>query len=928
MPGVRAGRIPLRRMDRIEFVVDVGNDAGRGVVWLDNFQIRDLGGEAPPAVQPTVNVTSRAPDGNPTVSRDGRVVTAWTTDASRPNGRLTLDLGNRGEIGGLSIDWDAGRFAKDFDILLSVDGQKWRTWYEVRDGAGGRNWIYLPDAEARFVAVDMKRTEAGHGACMRTLRVLEPEFSFSRNDMYRMIAAESPRGSYPRYYVPEQSYWTVIGAPQDRKEALMNEQGMIETDKLGFSLEPFMFVNGSLVTWADVSAVPTLEEEYMPMPSVRWEHRSGLQLTTSAFASGDAGKSVLLVRYRLTNVSATRAQGKLFVAARPFQVNPPWQTFTIHGGVSRVDSIRGGDRISINDRSVIPLTRPAAFGASTFDQGDVTVFLRMGVVPPSGSVNDPQGLSSAALQYEFDLAANQTSDVVLAVPFHEYADGAWTGMTSSEAGRFYDWARSEAARHWEEKLTHVRFRLPADEQKIANTLRSSLGYVLVNADSVGTQPGSRSYERSWIRDGALTATAMLQMGLTREVREYIDWYSQYQYPNGAIPCIVETRGADPVPEHDSHGQFIYMVGQYFRFTKDTAWLRTRWDNVLRAARHIQSLRAQRKTHPYRTGTPVQRACYGLVPESISHEGYSPRPMHSYWDNFFSIRGIKDAAALAGALGEKVIEREMAAELNDYRAALSNSIVASAALKGLNVIPGCVELGDVGGMSTTVAVTPADELGHLPEPLTRNSFDTYFAEWSARENHPPPGAAYLPYEARFIGAYVYLGQRDRAVAFMDHLLADRRPAAWNQWAEVVWYDSLAPRNIGDMPHTWVASDFIRSVRAMFAYEREVDTSLVIGGGIPARWLDDPAGVGVEGLPTYYGPLDFTMRREGEKTVVEIGGGISLPPGGIVVLPPPGPDVPGLDVPGLDVRHLGDARRSGVGTQAIIRQVPARVEIGPK
>ena len=276
------GPHPLRRMDRIEFVVDVGNDAGRGTVWLDNFQIRDLGGEALPAVQPTVSVTSHAPDGSPTVSRDGRVVTAWMTDASRPNGRLTLDLGHRGEIGGLSIDWDPGRSAQDFDVLLSMDGQQWRTGYEVRDGAGGRNWIYLPDAEARFVAVDLKRTEAGHGACMRTLRVLEPEFSFSRNDMYRMIAAESPLGSYPRYCVPEQSYWTVIGAPHDRKEALMNEQGMIETNKLSFSLEPFIFVNGSLVTWADVSAVPMLEEDYLPMPSVRWQHRSGLPRSTSA----------------------------------------------------------------------------------------------------------------------------------------------------------------------------------------------------------------------------------------------------------------------------------------------------------------------------------------------------------------------------------------------------------------------------------------------------------------------------------------------------------------------------------------------------------------------------------------------------------------------------------------------------------------------
>jgi hypothetical protein len=464
-------------------------------------------------------------------------------------------------------------------------------------------------------------------------------------------------------------------------------------------------------------------------------------------------------------------------------------------------------------------------------------------------------------------------------------------------------------------LTRVRFRLPAAGQAVENTLRSNLGFILVNADSVWTQPGSRSYERSWIRDGALTATAMLQMGLTREVREYIDWYSRYQFPDGAIPCIVETRGPDPVPEHDSHGQFIYMIGQYFRFTRDTAWLRTRWDNVLKAARHIQSLRASRKTEAYRTGTPVQRACYGLVPESISHEGYSPKPMHSYWDNFFALRGIKDAAGLASALGLKAIEEEFAAELSDYRRALSNSIVAAAALHGLTVIPGCVELGDVGGMSTTVAITPADELGHLPEPLTRHSFDTYFDEWSAREKAPPPGGAYLPYEARFIGAYVMLGERERAVAFMDHLMADRRPAAWNQWAEVVWHDSLAPRNIGDMPHTWVASDFIRSVRSMFAYEREADTSLVIGAGIPDRWLEDPAGIGVEQLPTHYGLLDYTMRREGKKIIVEIGGEISLPPGGIVVMVPTG----------HEHGSAGSATAAPV-PRSIVRKLPARILLG--
>jgi len=76
------------------------------------------------------------------------------------------------------------------------------------------------------------------------------------------------------------------------------------------------------------------------------------------------------------------------------------------------------------------------------------------------------------------------------------------------------------------------------------------------------------------------------------------------------------------------------------------------------------------------------------------------------------------------------------------------------------------------------------------------------------------------------------------------MRDRRPEGWNHWAEVVWRDASTPNFIGDMPHTWVGSDFLRSVRSMFVYERERDNALVVGAGIPESWVRDPAGVAVK------------------------------------------------------------------------------------
>ena len=77
-------------------------------------------------------------------------------------------------------------------------------------------------------------------------------------------------------------------------------------------------------------------------------------------------------------------------------------------------------------------------------------------------------------------------------------------------------------------------------------------------------------------------------------------------------------------------------------------------------------------------------------------------------------------------------------------------------------------------------------------------------------------AYTPYEWRNVGAFVRLGERERAQQAMAYFYRDRRPAGWNQWAEVVVREPREPRFLGDMPHGWVASDQIRAIVSAPAY----------------------------------------------------------------------------------------------------------------
>ena len=132
----------------------------------------------------------------------------------------------------------------------------------------------------------------------------------------------------------------------------------------------------------------------------------------------------------------------------------------------------------------------------------------------------------------------------------------------------------------------------------------------------------------------------------------------------------------------------------------------------------------------------------------------------------------------------------------------------------------------------------------------------------------------------------LGQRQRAHALVDFFFQHQRPSEWHQWAEVVMQKTDSAHFIGDMPHTWVGSEFIRSALDMFAYERDTDSTLVIGAGIPAAWLREDDGVGVTSLSTHYGPLTYAMRAGKNGVEVRVSSGIRIPRGGIIVKPPLG------------------------------------------
>ncbi|HKU86672.1 MAG TPA: hypothetical protein VJV77_10075, partial [Casimicrobiaceae bacterium] len=187
--------------------------------------------------------------------------------------------------------------------------------------------------------------------------------------------------------------------------------------------------------------------------------------------------------------------------------------------------------------------------------------------------------------------------------------------------------------------------------------------------------------------------------------------------------------------------------------------------------------------------------------------------------------------------------------------------------------GSVEWADFDPTATAIAIAFLDLVDGLDPEAVERTFDRYLVDWRRRRSGELEWVNYSPYEIRIIGALVRLGRRTDALELLRFYLSDRRPPAWNQWPEIAWRDHRAPAHVGDLPHAWVAAEYVLSLRSLFAYERADERRLVVAAGIAPEWTSG-AGVRVRDMPTPYGPLSYAARAVDARTLrCEIGPGVA-------------------------------------------------------
>ena len=521
-------------------------------------------------------------------------------------------------------------------------------------------------------------------------------------------------------------------------------------------------------------------------------------------------------------------------------------------------------------------------GSSAFDSGPVpTMADRQRLACPPRACTTPAGYASAALGYRHRARARQGGDhSALVVPLSGAGRAAACGSSSSTTGwRTKSRTRSPAGVRGSIACAFVLPRAAAPP--LIDTLRTALAHILITRDGPILRPGNtivRALVDPGRGDDVGIAAAARAVQASRPI--ICAGSRRISSPTARFPAAWMRAARIRSPENDSDGRISFSGRTKSSATARPALAAALWP-------HVDGRGAAISMHCAKPGARSTTS----APE---HRGFLR--LAAGIDQPRGLCGKTDAFLLGRLLGGERLRRRNRSRApararrrrrpdgttasDEFDRDLAASLRAATAAHGISFLPGAAELGDFDPASTAIGLAPGAAALDPSSPLVRATFERYWQEFVARRDgresvgriHALRAADGRRHSCASAGASV----RTSCCSFF---LAGRRPQAWNQWAEVVGRDARKPRFIGDMPHAWVASDFIGAVLDLFAYEREADHALVLARGIPPAWLDGP-GIAVHDLRTPYGLLTYRLRRDHARTILRIDRGSGLPPGGFV------------------------------------------------
>lgn len=595
--------------------------------------------------------------------------------------------------------------------------------------------------------------------------------------------------------------WTAVGVPDVSELAVVDPRGLLTPLSDSWSLDCWIIGDdgSQLLPSRAPDAVQVLE--CGDGCTVITETRApGMLLRTRILMSPDGDHAVCSLQAR----AQADGPGWLVVSLRPANAE----------GVSFVHKVAlTGERQSwiIDDRHRVSFDAPVdRHHVSDYRSGDVHIHLHE--LADTASIQCEVGLATAAAMFRIE--SGRTRDLQVDIPIEVPAD---------ERGAAISWADSLDG--------HCRLAVP---DPLWQRLYDAALRTLVLHSPRDVYPGPYTYKRFWFRDAAFIIHALLCAGLISRAERALDRFPLRQDMTGYFHS--------QEGEWDSNGQALWIMERFCAFTGTAS--KPQWHAAIR--RGMQWI--GRKRMP---GGSDPHA--GLMPAGFSAEHLGPNDYY-YWDDFWSVGGLRAAARLLESFDEAAAA-EARDEADSLMASIERALASDRKRLGRPGIPASpYRRLDAGAIGSLAGGYPLDVLAPDDPRLADTAdflIERCFYQGGFFQDMIHSGVnAYLTLHI----AQVLLRAGDgRALALIDRVAELASPTG--QWPEAIHPATLGGC-MGDGQHVWAAAEWVLMVRNTIV--REEGNRLILGAGVPARWLRPGSRIELGPAPTIFGTVSIEIQ----------------------------------------------------------------------
>ncbi len=597
--------------------------------------------------------------------------------------------------------------------------------------------------------------------------------------------------------------WTAVGYPDCAELPIVDPRGLLTPFLDGWSIDAWLMTEDGRTLLPSRTAECRQRQDLDPDVRITTETQgSGLQLSSQVWVQLEEGQPVCKLHLQ----AGADHDSWLVLALRPY--NPE--------GISFIHEISLSDE---RNAWIIDQNRRATFSSpashhqvSDYRKGDVFIHLQDRIEHTSGRCDI--GMATAAAL--FPVKAGAATDMTVTIPLTAVAPASEPPVPDA-------WNKE---RHGVCKLTCPEPRY----QFLYDAAVTSL--ILHSPDDV--YPGPFTYKRFWFRDSAFIIHALLCVGLTSRAKRALARFPKRQTVLGYF------RSQDG--EWDSNGQVLWILKRYFELTGEP--FDPNWKGpVQNGARWIMRKRlADDQNCPHA----------GLLPAGFSAEHLGLNDYY-YWDDFWGIAGLHAAAAMLQELDPDHAQ-EFTKDADAFALAVEHSLSGCAEQLQRPAMPASpYRRLDAGAIGSLACGYPT-QLYAADDPRLLDCVEFLFARCFVN------GAFYQDMIHSGLNAYLTLHVAQimlragdpRYLELMD-AVADLATST-GQWPEAV-HPHTGGGCMGDGHHVWAAAEWVLMVRNCFV--REEDERLILGAGIPERWLAHNQPIHFGPAPTSFGPLSLNI-----------------------------------------------------------------------